>query len=667
MTFRHPCPLSPAGGRPRAQVRSIRRWIVLSLMLGHLGGGHAFLPIDDGGGGGGAETPLSKCLANTRTSIDVVPSTIALGGGAVLSWSIEPPEGCSWMFDRVLVDGQRRGLSGSIEVRPTRTTDYPVTLLVPGGFKTLGPVTVTVVQPDIVTLSPGPNVGAQDIAQFDARWMSQEERDKRINEYKSVLMSRQAWIAWGVFDDASAMVRMFELTNGTRYLDHLRRVAQVALDHRDDLHPGNEFPPGLEPLPDGQPRKNPICLDCAPPIVDRVRGKVMPAWGSSILYTDYTLSGGLNPIDAVTSGVYLYGIAAFARLVAEHPDPARRAAYAGDAMKFANAAVQTMGAFMPEWQTRQVGSFVEGPIYRPRRSPTDTECDAANARAKEHVRLYDPVHLEGLSKRFDENTPKCKDSDAYAGKPLAHNEGGALVMSFIELWRALDSDFYRTSPQRTSGGELSRGLIPLVATRHQRYFHNRLRAQEQRYTWHYNDDVKDPDTEDTSHANLDMSYVDTLRRGLDRLNAQVAGVGEPVALDDAMLRRFASTFIEQIARPAEIDRGGNVRGNVDGAATEPNEAGEVDHNNWPLDGWITLSAVDPTVYRLCRSVLLRTDGSGFQKYLGLGTHAALLAHKRFAPQDAPRPPRPCPPGRKCCELDADGTCGVCVPIRAQCP
>ena len=146
-----------------------------------------------------------------------------------------------------------------------------------------------------------------------------------------------------------------------------------------------------------------------PELVDRVRGKVMPAWGSGILYTDYVINGGLNPVDAVTSGVYLYGIASFARLVAEHPDPERRTAYRDDAIKFANAAVETMWAFMPEWDTRQAGSFVEGTIFRPRRFPTADECDAANARAKEHVRLYDPKHLEGLSKLFDDNKPDCED------------------------------------------------------------------------------------------------------------------------------------------------------------------------------------------------------------------------------------------------------------------
>lgn len=90
------------------------------------------------------------------------------------------------------------------------------------------------------------------------------------------------------------------------------------------------------------------------------------------------------------------------------------------------------------------------------------------------------------------------------------------MMSFIELWRALDSDFYRMSPERTSSGELARGVIPLMVARHQRYFVNRLGNDGPRYTWNYNDDVPKPHVEDTSHANLDMFHVDVLRRSLDR-------------------------------------------------------------------------------------------------------------------------------------------------------
>ena len=202
------------------------------------------------------------------------------------------------------------------------------------------------------------------------------------------------------------------------------------------------------------------------------------------------------------------------------------------------------------------------------------------------------------------------------------------MMSLIELWRALDSDFYRTSPARQSNADVARGLIPLMVTRFQRYFVNRLKIKDKgaRYEWHYNDDVPDPHVENSSHANLDMFYLDVLRRNRRRLDTQVAPGGEPIRLNASMLGRFANTFLH-VARPAEIDRGGHVRGNVHGDPTEPDKTGRTDVFNYSLDGWVTLAVADATVYRLCRDILLRTSGRA-QEYLGIGTHAALLANKR---------------------------------------
>jgi hypothetical protein len=490
-------------------------------------------------------------------------------------------------------------------------------------YEVVWPVPVTV-PPPLVIISPEPLVTPEDVALFDARWMNPEDLSKRIEEYDLRLTHRQAWVAWGVFDDAAAMVRLFELTRGARYLDHLRHVNDVALKFRDDHHPGDGHPGG----------DNPICMTCHPPIVDRVRGRVVPAWGSGILYTDFVGNGGLNPVDHVTSGVYLYGIAAFARLVAEHR--ASHQVYGDHAMKFANAALETMLVFLPDFDTRQVDGFVEGVFHRPRLIPTASQCAEARDRAKAHVRQFDSENFDGLSAEIDKAYAACTVAGRYAGKPLAHNEAGALMMSLIELWRALDSDFYRTSPDRQSNADLARGLIPLMVTRFQRYFVNRLENKGEgsgaRYEWHYNDDVPDPHVENSSHANLDMFYLDVLRRNRQRLSSHVSA-GEPIRLNMTMLRRFANTFLH-IAPPAEIDFGGNVRENVHGDATRPDkETGKTDRFNYSLDGWVTLAVADATVYRLCRDILLRTSGrlgqpGLFQEYLGVGTHAALLANKR---------------------------------------
>lgn len=147
----------------------------------------------------------------------------------MLNWSIRPPSWCT-LFNRVIVNGQNFGLIGSAVARPLVTTDYPLTLIVAGGFQTLGPITVAVNGSGIVTLSPGPQVTAEDIAQFDTRWMKAADLQQRLGEYRASLKNRQAWIAWGVFDDAKAMVQMFELTQQTKYLDHLRDINNVALN-----------------------------------------------------------------------------------------------------------------------------------------------------------------------------------------------------------------------------------------------------------------------------------------------------------------------------------------------------------------------------------------------------------------------------------------------------
>ena len=251
-------------------------------------------------------------------------------------------------------------------------------------------MTALALAPPIVTISPVSRVTAQDIAQFDARWMSAADLEQRLADHTHGLKNRQAMFVWGVFDDASAMVRMFELTHDPKYLNHLRAISHLALKFRDDQHLGDDFPPRPE-CPEEV--RNPICLNCRPPIVDRVRGKVVPAWGSGILSSDYVIYGGLNPVGAVISGLYVYGLAAFARLVAEDPDPQLRAAYHDDAMKFANAAMETMWAFMPDWDTWQAGNHVEGtfvlPPPDPDRQPVRRGPRARN-RARPPVRPREP-------------------------------------------------------------------------------------------------------------------------------------------------------------------------------------------------------------------------------------------------------------------------------------
>jgi hypothetical protein len=109
-----------------------------------------------------------------------------------------------------------------------------------------------------------------------------------------------------------------------------------------------------------------------------------------------------------------------------------------------------------------------------------------------------------------------------------------------------------------------------------------------------------------------------------------SGKTRPSAAPDFHIGSWLAQPTRNLIRTDETVR----RGNVHGDPTEPDKAGRTDVFNYSLDGWVTLAVADATVYRLCRDVLLRTSGPRlgqpglFQEYLGIGTHAALLANKR---------------------------------------
>jgi hypothetical protein len=488
---------------------------------------------------------------------------------------------------------------------------------------------ITALAAPLVDISPGTQVTPHDIEQFNATWMSPDNTSGRLGLYDSAMKNRQAWIAWGIGDDATGMVRMWELTHDPQYLTHLKSIADITLQYRDDHHPGDDYPNG----------DNPICMKCRPPFIDRERGGVQAAWGSG-LYNDYVNGGALNPVDAVTSGVYLYPIVAFARLVLE--DASLQEQHGGAAMLFANAGIETFQTFASQLDYQQTAAgYIEGTINRPTVFPTSSQCQSAKQAATYHATQFSGLTGEDLKKLLDRINGAggaCDTAGGEAGLPLAHNESAALMIAYIELWRALDSAYYRDSPLRGTGASLVHALIPFVIARHQRYFLNRLQlldntAEGQRYRWNYNDDVPHPHIEDTSHANLDMLYVCVLRVSRDRLHAITALTGEPIALDDGHVRRFANTFLQEISRPAEIDAGGNLRADVDGTIDSDRTSDDPTYYNSTTDGWVNLAAVDPTIYRVVRDIANRQyeqDGFWAQHDLTVSNYSALLANKRYS-------------------------------------
>jgi hypothetical protein len=189
----------------------------------------------------------------------------------------------------------------------------------------------------LITVSDGTTITANDLRQFDAAWMSDGCRQQAHGQAWNALSYRGPSNAWGPAERMSVLAQMYELTHQQRYLAELRELIELTLSYRDDRYPGN---------PDKQ-----HCPKCDPMPIDELRGKgPLPAWGGFGIGT-----GGKNTIDEDASSLYAYPIAAFARIVAE--DTSLHAAYGGDAVRYANAAMQTMWMIMPQVKYRQAGSF----------------------------------------------------------------------------------------------------------------------------------------------------------------------------------------------------------------------------------------------------------------------------------------------------------------------
>jgi hypothetical protein len=118
---------------------------------------------------------------------------------------------------------------------------------------------------------------------------------------------------------------------------------------------------------------------------------------------------------------------------------------------------------------QRAAGYIEGTVNRPQVFPTSRQCETARKAAVEHASRQNVADADLLAKINSSKEAYLKNGD-YAGRPLAHNQSGALVFSFVELWRALDSSLYRESPQGASSAPLVRALIPFVVARHQRYF-----------------------------------------------------------------------------------------------------------------------------------------------------------------------------------------------------
>jgi len=551
--------------------------------------------------------PGPECTADITGTLTATPSSIDRETTSALVttlvWSVVVPSDCH-VSPIVTLESRTVGLSGRMTVGVMRTTTFFLRLA--REHRDLAHATVTVQgDPGFITVSSGRQVTADDIAKFNAQWMQPYQHDIAVAFATGNLVRRDRSAATAIGERMAAMVRMNDLTHDPRYLDHLHELIAIALQNRDDKHPGFTDPITHENFP--------------PRPLDEIRNRSgLPAWGGK------EGNGGLHAVDEFVSSLYAYPIAAFARIVAGNPS--LQGAYGNDAMDGANAVLETVNLFLPQIRGRRAGAFIEAALTMHdgyRNKPSASDCQGEYDRNMRD----DPQNRN----RWDQICKNCNNLRKQAGHPLAHNENFAFAMVLIELSRVLDSDFYQHSPRRSSNAGSIRGLLPVIVSRQQRYFVNRLNPSDLRgpvqcqrnVCWHYMDDVAPgvgTHAEDPDHGSLDMFYLGLLRRDFGRLNAAAASSHEPIAQP---LVNFARTFVENIAA------GANINHDVAGNAWEP-----FDKWNNICYGWLDLTWEDARVYQKCHDVSLRIV-DGRQPYLNIGNHASLLANKQFLP---PAPP-----------------------------
>jgi hypothetical protein len=363
---------------------------------------------------------------------------------------------------------------------------------------------------------------------------------------------------WYLGQITSALVQMYDLVapldsmRAGRYLKRLGRIAGELLANRDDKR---GFP------------------------ADTFRGRVMPAWGARDDH-DGTWNTGV-----VTSGLFTYAMAAFARRVADNT--ALYAQYEPDAIRFVTATIKTYKAFRPELHLKQ----------------SDAQAYFVNP-------LNYPHEL--------------------AGKPISYNENFSMMKALAEAALAGDSALYRGSANVTPFRlRLATQEAPLLIAKNFTFFDKHLRSKTLSdgtpyFEWEHEQRRSRPGGEDTAHAQFELGCLAILLDDKIRLNALLerAGRSERVALSTPLFVRFANTFLRKVWQ-YDFQNPNGIRnvlaGNVKGEVSEADRRGA---KNSECAGWIPLAQFDPWVWIRARDTTFHNPG-----YLREDNHASLLRYR----------------------------------------
>jgi hypothetical protein len=148
-------------------------------------------------------------------------------------------------------------LKGQMSATVTRTTLFVLRT----ENRDLANATVTVNgDPGLITVSFGKQLTADDITKFNQQWMQPWSKEEALGFARFTMFTLDSSGDTSTGERMAAMVRMFDLTKDTIYLDHLLDLIQVALKFRDD-----------RPLDSGPNVFRPP---------DQIRNRLgLPAWG----------------------------------------------------------------------------------------------------------------------------------------------------------------------------------------------------------------------------------------------------------------------------------------------------------------------------------------------------------------------------------------------------
>jgi hypothetical protein len=378
-------------------------------------------------------------------------------------------------------------------------------------------------------------------------------------EFTNAFNTRALPPYWGLGAQTAALIQVYDLVlpldlnRAATLISRLGAIAGALLANRDDKR---GFP------------------------ADPFRGRVMAAWGAITHDRDDKWN-----TDVVTSGLFVYAMAAFARRVLDRPYlyPQLHA----QAIALITATIETYQAFHSELH------LVDGDPF-----------------------AFFVLPLSYSTLTCDNGAHGCPGYRAGAGKPIPYNENLSMMQALAELALAANSGIYRASADATTERlALATQEAPLVVARNVAWRAADLQPKSfadltPYYEWDYSEGGE---VEDISHAQFELGCLAVILADQVRLNALLAaaGRGERIPLDPSMFVRLANTFLRVVWQNNDLSH------IIDGSGAK--------NDNDECAGWVPLSQFDPWVWTRSRDTTFHTNPSS----LRVDNHGALLRYRRF--------------------------------------